>query len=347
MKGWKVRSFREKRFHHYRTLGTAQRNVLSSLFSYGERAYYLGWSPVWQFFRVVYRMTKKPIFIGGMALLLGYCWAAIKRTRRPVSHDIVRFHRREQMTRLRVILGRASAIQEDRQFSSRTRWCCRVRHLTSNIYGTTHYRMTTITNESYWREDTSKNAILTYSRATAGFGISYLLDHDYKDVYLDALSCLPSQIRENGIRILEFGCGAGMNLFHLTSVLNRQGISFTALGTDFSPVLVNAAKREANGLRSIDFHIARNEHLINDLSTALHTERRKLEKSFQFIFGVTHSLLSRCQNRNGQCAGSFRFACAGWDLRRHRHEQSFSAFQERPEKPAAFSKGSGMLRSFP
>lgn len=146
--------------------------------------------------------------------------------------------------------------------------------------------MTTITNESYWHEYTSKNAILTYSRATAGFGISYLLDHDYKDVYLDALSCLPSQIRENGIRILEFGCGAGMNLFHLTSVLNRQGLSFTALGTDFSPVLVNAAKREANGLRSIDFHIARNEHLINDLSTALHTERRKLEKSFQFIFGV-------------------------------------------------------------
>ena len=30
MKGWKVRSFPEKRFHHYRTLGTAQRNQLSA-----------------------------------------------------------------------------------------------------------------------------------------------------------------------------------------------------------------------------------------------------------------------------------------------------------------------------
>jgi glycosyltransferase involved in cell wall biosynthesis len=36
MKGWKVRSFSEKRFHHYRTLGTAQRNR-SQLSSYGER----------------------------------------------------------------------------------------------------------------------------------------------------------------------------------------------------------------------------------------------------------------------------------------------------------------------
>jgi glycosyltransferase involved in cell wall biosynthesis len=107
MKGWRVRSFPEKRFHHYRTLGTAQRNQLSALFSYGERAYYLGWSPIWQFVRCIYRMIRKPVVVGGMALLLGYCWAAIKRTPRPVSREVVRFHRREQMARLRAILGRA------------------------------------------------------------------------------------------------------------------------------------------------------------------------------------------------------------------------------------------------
>jgi glycosyltransferase involved in cell wall biosynthesis len=107
MKRWRTRSFPQRRFYHYRALGTAERSNWAANFSYGEKDYYLGGSPLWQFFRVVYRMTKKPIFIGGMALLLGYCWAAIKRTRRPVSHDIVRFHRREQMTRLRAILGRA------------------------------------------------------------------------------------------------------------------------------------------------------------------------------------------------------------------------------------------------
>lgn len=105
MRGWKTRSFPEKRFHHYRSLGTAERSVLSSLFSYGEKDYYLGGSPVWQVFRVMYRTAKRPILIGGLALLSGYCWAALRRMQRPVSRELIRFHRREQMKKLRLIIG--------------------------------------------------------------------------------------------------------------------------------------------------------------------------------------------------------------------------------------------------
>ena len=101
MKGWKVQSFSEKRFHHYRTLGTAQRGTFGANFDYGERAYYLGGSPIWHLFRVVYRMPTKPI--ASIALLLGYCSAAIRRIERPVSHEMIRFHRREQIKKLRAI----------------------------------------------------------------------------------------------------------------------------------------------------------------------------------------------------------------------------------------------------
>ena len=103
MKGWKTRSFSEKRFHHYRSLGTAGRSGLAAKFSYGEKDYYLGGSPLWQLFRVAYRMTKRPILIDGLALLLGYCWAAIRRVERSVTPELMRFHRREQMTKLRAI----------------------------------------------------------------------------------------------------------------------------------------------------------------------------------------------------------------------------------------------------
>jgi len=103
MKGWKTRSFPEKRFHHYRSLGTAERGVLGSLFSYGEKDYYLGGSPVWQVFRVAYRMAKRPFIIGGLALLSGYCWAALRRVKRSVSPELMHFHRREQMKKLRAI----------------------------------------------------------------------------------------------------------------------------------------------------------------------------------------------------------------------------------------------------
>jgi glycosyltransferase involved in cell wall biosynthesis len=104
MKGWKTESFREKWFFHYRRLGTAERGVLSSLFSYGQKDYYLGGHPAWELFRVVYRMTKQPFITGGLAVGLGYCWAFLRYAPRPVSRELMAFHRKEQMTKLRAIL---------------------------------------------------------------------------------------------------------------------------------------------------------------------------------------------------------------------------------------------------
>lgn len=105
MKGWKVRCYPDKRYHHYRSMGTAEKGLIASSFSYGERAYYLGWSPLWQLVRVGYRMTKRPIFFGGLALLFGYCWAGLRRVERPVSDELMKFHREEQMRRLKSIFG--------------------------------------------------------------------------------------------------------------------------------------------------------------------------------------------------------------------------------------------------
>jgi hypothetical protein len=103
MKGWKVQSFPEKRFHHHRSMGTAEKGPLAALFSYGQKDYYLGGSPLWQLFRVAYRMTKRPRVMGGLALLCGYCWAALRRMERPVTPELMRFHRREQMKKLRAV----------------------------------------------------------------------------------------------------------------------------------------------------------------------------------------------------------------------------------------------------
>jgi biofilm PGA synthesis N-glycosyltransferase PgaC len=104
MKGWKTESFREKSFFHHRHLGTAERSVLSSLFSYGEKDYYLGGHPVWELFRVAYRSSKQPYIIGGISLGLGYCSAFVRRTPRPVGRDLMAFHRKEQMLKLRSIV---------------------------------------------------------------------------------------------------------------------------------------------------------------------------------------------------------------------------------------------------
>ena len=57
-----------------------------------------------EFFRVGYRATKKPYLVGGVALYSGYLSAFLRRMKRPVSADLMRFHRKEQMSKLKMIL---------------------------------------------------------------------------------------------------------------------------------------------------------------------------------------------------------------------------------------------------
>jgi len=104
MHGWKTRSFREKWFFHHRSLGTAERSSLASSFSYGQKDYYLGWHPLWELFRVLYRTMRKPYVLAGVALGLGYLWAFIRRTPRAVSKELMKFHQREQMLKLKTIV---------------------------------------------------------------------------------------------------------------------------------------------------------------------------------------------------------------------------------------------------
>jgi hypothetical protein len=60
----------------------------------------VGNHPLWQLFRTARQMTMPPLFLGGLALGTGYFWALLRCFERPVSRDLIVFHRREQMQRL-------------------------------------------------------------------------------------------------------------------------------------------------------------------------------------------------------------------------------------------------------
>ena len=161
----------------------------------------------------------------------------------------------------------------------------------------------------FFDEYTSQNAIRKYTRATAGYGISYLLEHDYQEVYRAALDQLPPEIKQDGIRVLEFGCGGGMNLIQLVSLLSNQGFNIKkAIGTDFSPVLIESANREAkaylrDGLaKNLEFHVARNEELVSGLSTVAATDAEQLTNSFHLIIGVNTIRYCHAANRQLDCA---------------------------------------------
>ena len=101
MKGWKTRTFLEKTCFHHRKIGTGNSSSSIAWFRHGQKDYYLGGHPLWELFRTFYQMTSRPYILGGLFLFFGYIWAFLSRVERAVSPEIMKFHRAEQMDRLR------------------------------------------------------------------------------------------------------------------------------------------------------------------------------------------------------------------------------------------------------
>ncbi len=81
-----------------------------SRFKNGAKDYAIGNHPLWELFRAAYQTTKRPRLVGGLAVLAGYAGAAVRRVERPVSRELIKFYRREQMSRLaRLLTGKPAS----------------------------------------------------------------------------------------------------------------------------------------------------------------------------------------------------------------------------------------------
>lgn len=112
MKGWRTETFTEKYCMHHRKMGTADKHIFQALLKSGYGDYLMGVHPLWQLLRSIYQMSRRPFFLGGSCLLLGYLWAALKRPEKPVSKEFVDFRGKEQMRWLgeyfkRILRGRS------------------------------------------------------------------------------------------------------------------------------------------------------------------------------------------------------------------------------------------------
>ncbi len=109
MKGWRTRTFTERVCHHHRKIGTGGGSSLGAWFRHGRKDYFLGGHPIWQLFRAAYQMKRRPYGVGGFLLLLGYIWGWLSHTARPISPELMDFHRGEQMGRLKALLFKPGA----------------------------------------------------------------------------------------------------------------------------------------------------------------------------------------------------------------------------------------------
>jgi len=103
MKGWQTRTFTEKTCQHHRKMGTGNTSEMLTWYRQGRKDYFLGNHPLWEMFRASYQMTKKPIIIGGLYLISGFVWEALRGVKRPISKELIDFIRKEQIQRLKKI----------------------------------------------------------------------------------------------------------------------------------------------------------------------------------------------------------------------------------------------------
>ena len=194
--------------------------------------------------------------------------------------------------------------------------------------------------DKFLDEYVSDDAVRKYTTGTAGFGINYLLRHDYAKVYLDAVNTYLKTSPRRPLRLLEFGCGGGMNIINLVSLLEQRGIPVEcAIGTDFSPRLVESAEQEANAClppnlaKKVTFHVARNESLASDLAAGSGKRVEDLLNFFDLIVGVnTFRYCHRLGNEKDCAADIYRMlrpegVCVNIDM-----NNRFPAFRSKLRK---------------
>jgi len=147
--------------------------------------------------------------------------------------------------------------------------------------------------EKFVEEYGSEDAVRKYTTGTAGYGITYLLHNDYARTYLDVVNSSLRNAPARPLRLLEFGCGGGMNITRLVALLEDEDRHVEcAYGTDFSARLVAAAREEAKAFlpprlaERVSFCVARNELLSQDMAAELGKKVGDFAGYFDLIVGV-------------------------------------------------------------
>jgi SAM-dependent methyltransferase len=192
-------------------------------------------------------------------------------------------------------------------------------------------------NDKFLEEYGSEDAVRKYSPGTAGYGINYLLHNDYAQIYLDAVRSYLTTSPQRRLRLLEFGCGAGMNIITLISLLEKNGIPVEiAFGTDFSERLVKSAAQESKAslpaalAKKLSFYVARNELLMADLAAGRSQSPQDFNGFFDLILGVNTFRYCHRLGKQNECASDvFRMlrpggVCVNIDM-----NDKFPAFRSR------------------
>jgi len=167
-----------------------------------------------------------------------------------------------------------------------------------------------VNTDVYMQEYTRDDTIAKYISQTAGDGIAYVLQHVYAPVYQRAIrELMAARPKGHAFRVMEYGCGGGMNLLRIVELLESAGaVLERGFGVDFSPPMIEAARKEAADHLSpqlnakLTYAVAGNENLANDLAREINVTRRDLEGTFDLIVGVNTTRYAHRLDRENELA---------------------------------------------
>lgn len=124
MLGWIAVSWNDPQinFEHLRPMGTSHKNWWTGRVRHGIGQYYMGTGPIYMLASALFRMTRPPIVVGGIAMLWGYLSSLAKRTPRHPDIEFRRFLRSYQWQCLLHGKRRATEALNDKQSGQ---WCAK------------------------------------------------------------------------------------------------------------------------------------------------------------------------------------------------------------------------------
>jgi glycosyltransferase involved in cell wall biosynthesis len=96
MKGWETRCFDEYKILHHRESGQRRSGLTSGKFLLGRFTYRFGYNFIYTVFKGLYRITERPVILGGISIIAGYIFAFLKREDRLFDKEMRKFLRKKQ-----------------------------------------------------------------------------------------------------------------------------------------------------------------------------------------------------------------------------------------------------------
>jgi poly-beta-1,6-N-acetyl-D-glucosamine synthase len=104
MAGWRTRSFHDQELiiHHHRLMGSSYKSIYHGRLRWGWGQYFMGTHPLYLLAIGLYRMIERPLFVGGILIVLGYLKGWIKNSKRYEYPGFRKSLRAWQFERLRL-----------------------------------------------------------------------------------------------------------------------------------------------------------------------------------------------------------------------------------------------------